>query len=148
MTFSELHIQEFESTFALLKESKLDPSDLKQDHIRLFQFREGQQIIGVGGLEIFGAQALLRSVAIRKDFQGKGLGKKLVEQIENAANESGISALYLLTNTASHFFKATGYKVINRDDFAEPLKQTSQFSGLCPVSAICMKKEFNSSIKS
>jgi amino-acid N-acetyltransferase len=148
MTFNELYISEFESTFALLRESKLDPSDLKQDHIRLFQFQEEEQVFGIGGLEVFGNLALLRSVAVKPDVRGKGIGKELVAQIEQVAKHSGIKALYLLTNTAPDFFKSIGYQQIHREDFAEPLKQTSQFSGLCPVSAICMKKEFNSSIKS
>ena len=141
MTFNELHISEFESTFALLKESKLDPSDLKQDHIRLFQFQEGEQVIGVGGFEVFGNLALLRSVAVKPGVRGKGIGKELVAQIELVAKHSGIKALYLLTNTAPNFFKSIGYQQIERNDFAEPLKQTSQFAGLCPVSAVCMKKE-------
>jgi hypothetical protein len=45
-----------------------------------------------------------------------------------------------LTNTAADFFKAQNYQVIHRDNFAEPLKQTAQFSGLCPISTICMMK--------
>lgn len=141
MTFNELHISEFESTFALLKESKLDPADLKQDHIRLFQFQEDEQVIGVGGLGVFGNMALLRSVAVKKALQGKGLGKEMVAQIEKTARNSGIKSLYLLTNTAPEFFRSIGYQQIDRNDFAEPLKQTAQFSGLCPVSAVCMKKE-------
>lgn len=140
MIFTEIKPNEFDTTFNLLQESKLDASDLKQPNIRLFQFTENDEIIGIGGLEIFDNQALLRSVAIRKDLQGKGIGKKLVEQIEIVAKESGISALYLLTKTASEFFKTNGYQVIHRDNFAEPLKQTAQFSGLCPVSAVCMMK--------
>lgn len=141
MIFKELHFQEFEFAFALLKESKLDPSYLKQDHIRLFQFQEGEQIIGVGGLEVFGALALLRSVAVKPEFRGKGVGKELVVQIEQVAKHSGIKSLYLLTNTAADFFQSIGYQQIDRNDFAEPLKQTEQFSRLCPVSAVCMKKE-------
>jgi hypothetical protein len=34
-----------------------------------------------------------------------------------------------------------GYRQIARNDFAGPLKQTTQFTGLCPESAVCMKKE-------
>jgi amino-acid N-acetyltransferase len=140
MIFTELKPEEFDSTFNLLKESKLDVLGLKQANIRLFRLEENGEAIGVGGLEVFDSQALLRSVAVKKDLQGKGLGKVLVGQIENAAKESGISALYLLTNTAPEFFKSIGYQQIDRDDFAGPLKQTAQFAGLCPISAIGMTK--------
>ncbi len=140
MAIHELSFEKFDSVFEHLAEAKLDFSDLKQPNIRLFRFEENGQTIGVGGLEIFGDQALLRSVAVKKELQGKGFGKEIVAQIEQTARHSGIKSVYLLTNTAPEFFKSIGYQQINRDNFAEPLKQTSQFSGLCPISAICMKK--------
>lgn len=141
MKIIELSPDHFDSVFDLLAEAKLDISDLKQPNIRLFRFEENGQIIGVGGLEIFDHQALLRSVAVKKELQGKGLGKEMVAQIEQAARESEIKSFYLLTNTAPEFFRSIGYQQIDRNDFAEPLKQTAQFAGLCPVSAVCMKKE-------
>jgi len=141
MTIKELSPGDFEKAFNLLAESELDISDLKQPSIRLFQIGENGQISGIGGLEIYGDQALLRSVAVRKEFRGLGIGKMLVRQIEEAAIQSGIRSLYLLTTTASGFFRSLGYLQITRDEFAEPLKQTAQFNGLCPASAVCMKKE-------
>lgn len=141
MIFTELKPDEFYSTFDLLKASKLDSSDLNQSNIRLFCLKENDKLIGVGGLEVIGSVALLRSVAIDTAYQKQGLGVLLVSHIEKAAKELGQSALYLLTNTAADFFKAQNYQVIHRDNFAEPLKQTAQFAGLCPVSAVCMKKE-------
>lgn len=142
MTTNELSIKEFDSVFGLLAEAKLDFSDLKQPSIRLFRFEEKEVMIGVAALEIISGEALLRSVAVKKGLQGKGLGKTIVAKMEEVARQSGIKALYLLTNTAADFFQSIGYRKIERDDFAEPLKQTAQFAGLCPVSAVCMKKEF------
>lgn len=141
MTFEELVPGDFATVFDLLNEAELDYSDLKQPGIRLFQLVENGILCAVGGLEIRDGQALLRSVAVKKELQGTGLGKKLVAQIEKAAAQSGIRSLYLLTTTASGFFQTIRYRQISRDDFAEPLKQTAQFAGLCPVSAVCMKKE-------
>jgi amino-acid N-acetyltransferase len=140
MIFTELKTDEFYSTFDLLKTSKLDSSDLNQPNIRLFCLKENDKLIGVGGLEVIGSVALLRSVAVDTACQKQGLGALLVSHIEKAAKELGLSALYLLTNTAADFFKAQNYQVIHRDNFAEPLKQTAQFSGLCPISTICMMK--------
>lgn len=140
MEIKELSPDEFDSVFELLAEAKLDISDLKQPNIRLFRFEENGQAIGVGGLEVFEELALLRSVAVKKELQGKGFGKDLVAQIEQSARNSGIKSLYLLTNTAPEFFRSIGYEQIDRNDFAEPLKQTAQFAGLCPVSAVCMWK--------
>lgn len=141
MTFKELVPDDFATVFDLLNEAELDYSDLGQPGIRLFQMVESGRVTAVGGLEIRAGQALLRSVAVKKEWQGRGLGKKLVAQIEKAAGQSGIRSLYMLTTTASGFFQSLGYRTIHRDDFAEPLKLTAQFAGLCPASAICMKKE-------
>mgnify|MGYP001766059038 CR=1 FL=1 len=141
MTFEELVPGDFATVFELLNEAELDYSDLKQPGIRLFQLVENGILCAVGGLEISYGQALLRSVAVKKELQGTGLGKKLVEQIEKAAAQSGIRSLYLLTTTASGFFQSLGYSPIHRDDFDAPLKKTAQFAGLCPVSAVCMRKE-------
>ncbi len=141
MTFEELAPGDFATVFELLNEAGLDYSDLKQPGIRLFQLVENGILCAVGGLETKDGQALLRSVAVKKELQGRGLGKRLVAQIEKAAGQSGIRSLYLLTTTASGFFQSLGYSIIHRDDFAEPLKKTAQFAGLCPVSAVCMKKE-------
>jgi len=140
MNFKELKSEEFEKVYVLLRESKLDSSDLNQPNIRLFRAEENGELIGVGGIEIFGDQALLRSVAVGDKFHGKGFGTEVVNQIERISKVSGISALYLLTTTARGFFESRGYQLIHRDEFPEELKQTAQYSGLCPVSAICMKK--------
>lgn len=143
MTIKEISPDDFEKVVGLLAESELDISDLKQPSIRLFQIGENGQIAGVGGLEIYGDQALLRSVAVTKENRGQGIGKMLVGQIEKVSVLSGIKSLYLLTTTASGFFRSLGYLQINRDEFAEPLKQTAQFAGLCPANAVCMKKELS-----
>jgi amino-acid N-acetyltransferase len=141
MTIKEISPEDIVKVIDLLAEAELDYSDLKQPGIRLFQIVESGLIAAVGALEVRDGQALLRSVTVKKEFRGQGIGKMLVAQIEEVAIQSGIKSLYLLTTTASAFFQSLGYRQINRNDFAEPLKQTAQFAGLCPESAVCMKKE-------
>jgi amino-acid N-acetyltransferase len=141
MTIKEIYPEDIEKVVDLLAEAELDYSDLKQPGIRLFQIVESGLIAAVGALEVRDGQALLRSVAVKKEFRGQGIGKMLVAQIEEVAIQSGIKSLYLLTTTASAFFQSLGYRQIARNDFAGPLKQTTQFTGLCPESAVCMKKE-------
>jgi amino-acid N-acetyltransferase len=52
----------------------------------------------------------------------------------------GINWLYLLTETASEYFEAKGYERISREDAPAALSASSEFSHVCPVSAIVMKK--------
>lgn len=124
----------------LLREFDLAYTDLDQPNIRLFSFSESGRLVGLGGLEIYGSRALLRSIAVSKEFQDKKAGRFICQWIENWAAENQLSELYLLTTTAPGFFAHLGYRVIHRNEFPEPLRQTMQFSELCPASSVCMMK--------
>lgn len=123
----------------LLTEQKLPVSDIDGEKL-LYALMYDGKIIGTAGLEIFEDCALLRSVSIAKDEQGKGLGKMINQQVENYAREAGINCLYLLTTTAKDFFEKQGYCVIKREDTPEAVIQTAEFSSLCPSTAVVMKK--------
>ena len=131
---------DLEQAIDLLREFDLAYTDLDQANIRLFRFSESGRLVGLGGLEIYGSQALLRSIAVSKEFQGTKAGRFICQWIENRAAENQLSELYLLTTTAPGFFAHLGYRVIQRDEFPEPLRQTAQFSELCPASSVCMMK--------
>ncbi|MBK8181925.1 MAG: GNAT family N-acetyltransferase [Candidatus Competibacteraceae bacterium] len=102
--------------------------------------RDGEKLIGVIGLEIFGAVALVRSLTVAPDWQGQGLGKALLAQAEQTAQQRGVQALYLLTITAENFFAIQGYTPIPRAVAPPVLQQTAEFTTLCPASAVCMTK--------
>ena len=123
----------------LLQQHGLPVSDIDDDKL-LYLLMDGEKIIGTAGLEIFEDCALLRSVSVIKEEQGKGYGKVINEQIEKYVKESGINCLYLLTATAKDFFDKQGYCVIKREESPEALKQTAAFTSLCPASAMVMKK--------
>jgi amino-acid N-acetyltransferase len=123
----------------LLQQHKLPVSDIDDDKL-LYLLINDEKVIGTAGLEIFEDCALLRSVSVLKEEQGKGYGKVINEQIESYAKESGINCLYLLTTTAKDFFDKQGYCVIKREESPEALKQTAEFTSLCPSSAVVMKK--------
>jgi amino-acid N-acetyltransferase len=90
----------------LLKASQLDSSDLTPEHLRhFFGLGPEGELEGVVGLELFGAVALLRSLAVVPSRRRVGLGTKLVAHAEDYARGLGIKSLYLLTNTAESFFK-------------------------------------------
>jgi amino-acid N-acetyltransferase len=124
----------------LLQQHQLPVADLDDDKL-IYIFLDEEKVIGTAGLEIFEDCGLLRSVSIIKEQQGKGLGQKLNDQVEQYAKESGINCLYLLTTTAKDFFEKQGYCPVSREDAPEPVKQTAEFASLCPSSAVLMKKK-------
>ncbi|HMW26385.1 MAG TPA: arsenic resistance N-acetyltransferase ArsN2 [Ferruginibacter sp.] len=123
----------------LLADQKLPVTDIREETL-LYLLQDEDQAVGTAGLDIFEDCALLRSISVVPGIRGKGYGKLLNEQIESFAKDSGISCLYLITHTAKDFFDRQGYCVISRDEAPEPIRQTDQFSSLCPSTAVVMKK--------
>jgi amino-acid N-acetyltransferase len=125
---------------ALLQESNLPVSDL-DDQKELYGLVHDTEIAGTGGLELFDNCALLRSVSVKKDLQGNGLGKFITRELEKISKQRGIDCIYLLTTTAKDFFSKEGYGIISREEVPDSIKSTSEFSSVCPSSAIVMRKE-------
>lgn len=124
---------------ALLEAHQLPTADLDEDKL-LYLFKKEGKVIGTAGLEIFNDCALLRSVSVIEEEQGKGYGKIINDETEAYAKESGVQCLYLLTTTAAGFFDTQGYIGIQREAVPEVIRQTAAFRSLCPSSAVVMKK--------
>lgn len=126
---------------ALLAASGLPGQDLTPAHLGSFWIeRDTAGFAGVVGLEPYGRAALVRSLAVRADARGRGLGRALLAHAESQAGALGIEALYLLTTTAERFFAAHGYTVIPRDAAPPSIRSTAEFAELCPVGSVCMTK--------
>lgn len=131
--------KERRQAIAILQQQKLPTSDIDEDKL-LYLLMNGEAVVGTAGLEIFDDCALLRSVSVIEEEQGKGYGTVINNEIEKYAKESGIDCLYLLTTTAKDFFEKQGYCVIKREDSPVSLQQTAEFTSLCPSTAVVMKK--------
>jgi putative acetyltransferase len=126
---------------ALLRESGLPTEDLAENpQLQLLGLREGDRLVGVVGIEPFGDDGLLRSLAVRPDRRTAGLGAVLVGEAERWALARGLGTLYLLTTTAQAFFARRGYEPVPRAEAPAPIAATAQFRGLCPASAAFMRK--------
>ena len=96
--------------------------------------------VGVGGLERYGPDALLRSLVVEADIRGSGVGTALCGALESAAAAAGVRSLYLLTADAEAFFAAHGYVPVDRAAVPEAIRHTAEFTDLCPATATCMHK--------
>jgi amino-acid N-acetyltransferase len=99
--------------------------------------RDGQ-LVGAGGIEVYGAYGLLRSVVVRQEMQGRGLGGAIVSERLRWAALRGLRAVYLLTTTAPDFFEGAGFNVLNRSDLPIEVRESKEFSEICPVTATAM----------
>ncbi len=126
---------------SLLKVADLPYEDIDigmQDFIVIVQ---GTKIIGTVGLEPYGECGLLRSLVVEDKYRGRGLGRELVMKMTGHAKEKNIKQLYLLTLTADRFFEKEGFERIKRESMPETIQNTTEFTSICPVSSVCMKKE-------
>ena len=132
---------EFDKVGSYLKSHNLPTEDIKEPEVELYGFYEGNSLVGTGAIEHLQDCLLLRSVSVQSDKQGIGLGKQIVEYLEALATELGMKDLYLLTEIPGYFQKLN-YEAIERQNALDSIKNTNEFSILCPDSAILMKKNW------
>lgn len=120
------------------------PSDDCEEHIENFIIvEEKRKIIGVGGLEVYGNVGLVRSIVIESGYRGRGISKNIYNLIEDRAHSFGINTLYLLTESATDYFKKLGFVVQERQKVPKSIMNTKQFKELCPSSAMVMSHELS-----
>jgi amino-acid N-acetyltransferase len=124
----------------LLEENDLPSADVRSKPECFYVAREGDERVGVGGVEVYGSDGLLRSVAVERSVRGEGIGTALCDRLEAVAGEDGVGTLYLLTTTAREFFADRGYAEVERTEAPEAIRATTEFADLCPSTAACMRK--------
>ncbi len=102
--------------------------------------RRAGGIVGVVGVELYGATALLRSACVIKPASRAGLGARLCEAAEAQARAAGASNIYLLTTTAAAYFSRRGYQPVDRASAPAAVANSPQFRDLCPASAVLMMR--------
>jgi N-acetylglutamate synthase-like GNAT family acetyltransferase len=100
--------------------------------------REGDQLIGVAGVEIHGSDGLLRSVAVAGDARTHGVGRALVADRIAWARQRGLHGLYLLTIGAAGYFPRFGFERVARDSAPDAIASSTEWLTHCPSSAIAM----------
>ena len=131
----------FEEFRTLLKSSGLPADDLNFNKDLLVGYFEGKVLVGTGGLEIYGPYGLLRSLSVKMGIRGKSVGTNITEYLIDEARDRKLKAIYLLTETAHGFFEKRGFRDISRESVPEPLKASSEFSQVCPTTALAMVLE-------
>lgn len=125
----------------LLESADLPVDDLGGEHQAFWAGRNGTgELVIVAGLERCGNDGLLRSVAVRGDMRGQGLGGVIVAFVLERAFSNGVGVIFLLTATdaATAFFSAHGFTPVDRSSVPEQVAASAQFSEICPDSATAM----------
>lgn len=123
-----------------LEAAGLPADDVGSTPATFYLATDGERPLGVGGLERYGTDGLLRSVVVDESHRGRGYGRALCAALEAEARQAGVTELYLLTTTVRAFFAACGYATVDRADVPAPVRASPQFAEICPTSATCMTK--------
>ena len=133
--------EEISVVLACLSAAGLPTADLTEAHLEDFLVAQlDELLVGIVGLERFGHAGLLRSLVVEPGARGNGVGRRLVAALEAHALSLGVSELWLLTIDADAYFSALGYKVQERSMAPQCVRQTAEFSRLCPGDAVLMQK--------
>jgi amino-acid N-acetyltransferase len=106
--------------------------------------RSEGRVVGYAALEVYGPEALLRSVAVDEVLRGRGLGRRLTAAALDLASQSGVATVYLLTTTAEAFFHQFGFERVDRDNVPAAVRTSVEFTSACPASATVMSWQIRS----
>jgi len=90
------------------------------ENIREFLLAEiDGQLVGVASLHVLWSDlAEIRALAVSSDFKRKGIGTKIVKELEEEARELGCTKLFALTYQPE-FFKHCGYEQVSKDEMPQ-----------------------------
>lgn len=124
----------------LLKNSGLPYEDIGTHLNDFLCMLNKEEIIVVGGMEIYDDVALLRSLAVMEGKRNEGLGQMIYSELIEHAKSKNIKQIYLLTETAEKFFLKNGFTKVERNEIPEVIKNTHEYKVLCAESAIVLMK--------
>jgi N-acetylglutamate synthase-like GNAT family acetyltransferase len=136
-----LSFEEREELRLALQKTQLPTDDIDEPGRLFWRFERRDQVpVGFGGLEVYGKDALMRSVLTSPLARKRGIGRAIVSGLELEAFVAGCRAIWLATTSAAGFFERLGYERRDRGEVPAAILQTRQLASLCPASATVMTK--------
>jgi len=89
---------------------------------------EGDEVVACAGYEQYDDAALIRSVAVADGRRGAGLGRRLVRALVSELFGRRVPEVWLVTLDAMEFFAEFGFEAMERDEVAEAVRESPEFS--------------------
>jgi len=90
-----------------------EQDSLEQQSVHRMMVNHEQQVVAVGRLhKVNERQAQIRYMAVDSNYQGQGLGKKIIQALEAEASRQGLTSITLnARESAVSFYENSGYQV-------------------------------------
>lgn len=135
--------EELDGLLALLADAALPTAGFAAHLEDALVVRDDGRLLGCVALELYGEEALLRSLAVAPAARGRGLGERLTAAALDLAAARGARRVWLLTTTAERFFPRFGFLAVERDELPAALAASAELRGACPASAVAMGLELD-----
>ena len=114
---------------ATLTRAGLPVDDVEDDGPLFWRFERDDMPVGFAGIEVHGADALLRSLVTLPPLRLQGVGGAMVDKMETEARARGARAIYLLTGDSVEFFSKRGYAPCTRERVPAAIAAAAPFAG-------------------
>jgi len=109
---------------ALLQAARLPAEGLATHLDTCLVARDGDRVVGVAAIEVYGPAGFLRSVAVETAYQRQGLGRRLAEAARDLARHHRVRTIYLLTRRGFGLFASLGFTRVSRGDVALAVRES------------------------
>lgn len=123
-----LAVWERDGLVAAVAKAGLPADNLDSPDALFWRFESNDVPVGFGGLEIYGDQALLRSVVTLPPVRNRGIGSDIVALLETEARIRGCRAVWLVADKATEFFSALGYRACEASQAPQAIRETKAFA--------------------
>lgn len=128
-----------EGLVAALQDADLPIDDIDEAGRSFFRVEHDGRLLGYGGFELYGEDALLRSVVVPAAGRGQGHGRDVAEALLGEIGNAGGRRIFLLTTTAAAFFEHLGFRRIGREAAPLAILATRQASTICSSANLLTK---------
>lgn len=123
----------------LLRRSQLPTEGVVEHFGNYVVVRDQGRLVGVAGLEVYGNDALLRSVVVDPDYRGEGAGRSLVDGALALARRMALGQVYLLTTSARAYFERCGFADCAREQAPPSIRESWEFREGCSSTSALMR---------
>jgi N-acetylglutamate synthase-like GNAT family acetyltransferase/protein-tyrosine-phosphatase len=124
----------------LLVAALLPSGDVDGPNQRYIVARQDGKVVGCAGLETFGQDGQLRSMAVHWTSRNTGLGTSLHGRLLFEALQAGVRNLYVVTTTASDFFSRQGYRKVQAADVPAGVVGSEEYETFVPGGGVVMAR--------